>query len=125
MKRLIVYALLLHLATTTYCQEKQLTRDDYLRQSKTQKKTAWIALGCGVALLAYSAVATETNAVFFTIPIGLTALGVSLGSFIRADRNKEKADALTAGIKVERLNDLGMMKIKNRLLPGITLRLNL
>jgi hypothetical protein len=125
MKRLFIYALLLSLGTTTYCQEKQLTRDDYLRRSKAQKKTAWIALGSGAALLAFSAIASETTAVFFTVPLGLSALGFSLGSFISADRNKEKADALTAGIKLERLNDLGMMKVKNVVMVGVTVRLNL
>ena len=42
MKCLILYAVALAIASSSYCQKTPLTRDDYLRKSKHAKTAAWI-----------------------------------------------------------------------------------
>ena len=60
MKKIIIYAMLLFVTANALGQQinpnQPLTRQDYLKKSKTQKKTAWILLGGGTAVAAGAAI---------------------------------------------------------------------
>ena len=54
MKKIIIYILLMTLATTSFSQQNNpalfLTKHDYMKKSKDEKNTAWILAGSGMVM---------------------------------------------------------------------------
>jgi len=128
MKRLIIFAVLLSVATSTYCQKTSLTGEDYLRKSRHAKTAGWILLGSGVATISYGFIAGLSNnddqAFYFGVLIGVPLMIASVPFFNAAVRHKQKTNSLSAGIELERYNNPGAMKDKNSFVPALAMRLN-
>jgi hypothetical protein len=130
MIRLVLYVVLLTVATSSNCQKTSFTRDDHLRKSKHAKTTAWILLGSGVASITYGIIAGLSNGddpelYYGMVIIGIPLMIASVPFFNSSVRHKEKANSLSAGIELKRLNGFPMMKNKNGFIPALALSLNL
>ena len=96
MKKTIIGAMLLVLATVSFSQQtnptQPLTREDYLKKSKSQKITAFVLLGAGVTTLAIISKGNTSFDVLGTLAVAgtLSTLG-SIPVFIASGRNKRKA----------------------------------
>ena len=102
MKKIIIYAMLLFVTANALGQQinpnQPLTRQDYLKKSKTQKKTAWILLGGGAAvaigasILAVSSDWSKSETPYLVaLSIGCASMLGSIPLFIASKRNKRKA----------------------------------
>jgi len=136
MKKLITGIVLLLLCQTVFSQQQTpaptLTKQEYLQKSKSQKTTAWILLGGGAALLvAGTAVFADdfnlseknsgTGGGVMMIA-GAAAAGASVPFFIASARNKGKASAMGAGIKLEQNLMIGQNGFVLRNYPAIMIR---
>lgn len=129
MRKLLISLSFLFVASTVYSQETTpsptLTKQDYLKKSKSQKTTAWILLGAGVTLLA---IAAPGNVSFDVLPIlaigsGAAIIG-SIPLFIAAGKNKRRAAAMTANFEIQRSPVISYAGPSSRLLPGISVKVN-
>ena len=101
MKKIIIYAMLLFVTANALGQQinpnQPLTRQDYLKKSKTQK-TAWILLGGGAAVAAGAAIldvssdwSKSETPYLVALSIGCASMLGSIPLFIASKRNKRKA----------------------------------
>ena len=109
MKKVILSLTILLLITHAFSQDTTLTlltKEDYLRKSKSQKTAAWILLGTSVVSLLGSAATYEftvwgdqsdidNNGSTVLAIVGVGALASSITLFIAAGRNRRKATYLT------------------------------
>jgi hypothetical protein len=109
MKKVILLLTLLLLLTHTFAQDTTLpvlTKEDFLKKSKSQKTGAWLLLGTSVVSLLGSAASYEftvwgdqsdidnTGSTVLAI-VGVGALASSITLFVAAGRNRRKAAYLT------------------------------
>jgi len=107
MKKTIIGAMLLVLATVSFSQQtnptQPLTREDYLKKSKSQKITAFVLLGAGVTTLA---IISKGNTSFDGArPLAVAGTLSTLGSiplFLASARNKRNAKAASVYFKLEK-----------------------
>jgi hypothetical protein len=115
----------------------QFTREDYLQKSKRQKTTAWILLGGGAALIAGGTIwwsqeftlfgpgsSGETGATVMVLAGTCSMLG-SIPVFIASARNKNKANNLMVGLKMENTISYQATRIKYQSFPAISITLPL
>ncbi|MBK8711572.1 MAG: hypothetical protein IPL97_06860 [Niastella sp.] len=102
MRKYFIWAILLLMATSTFCQQKELsqslTKTDYLQKSKKQKTAAWsllgggFALGVGAIILDVSSDWTKSETPYLVaIYTGCASMIGSIPLFIASARNKRKA----------------------------------
>jgi len=107
MKKTIICAMLLVLATVSFSQQtnpkQPLRHDDYLIKSKSQKIIAFVLLGAGVTTLAIISKGNTSFDVAGTLAVAgiLSTLG-SIPLFLASARNKRKAQAASVYFKLEK-----------------------
>jgi len=140
---------LLAFTVVTFCQQitqkHSITKTDYLQKSKKQKKTAWIFLGSGAALIVAAVVIPQGESTGFQIDpigggyeghkndgikgvLGLTGVVSMLGSipfFIASGKNKKRANRASVFINMERTPVLQGTSIINQSLPVIGLQIKI
>jgi hypothetical protein len=133
MKKSITTFLILAVFTTGYGQQttetiQEITKADYLKKSKNQKRAAWILAGVGTLSVILGTIEVNpeygenSNSSFF-LAGGLVAIGASVPLFIASARNKKKGMSLSfKNNTVPRLcnNNLNYISI-----PSISLKIGL
>ena len=108
MKKIFVCLTLLLLTVKSFSQTPSLSKEDYLKKSKTQKTVGWVMLGGGVAMttIGYviinqqvnddplNAITTGQGYVVLMIAGAATALG-SIPFFISSAKNARRAAAIS------------------------------
>lgn len=136
MKKIIIAALLLILANSTFCQQPNpsptLTKQDILKKSKTQKTVAWVLMGVGVFSAGLGSVSTNpngywgdnsnSNSTIFLVA-GLAAIGTSIPFFIASSKNRKKAATLS--ISNEKIKTIKEFGFTYRSSPSIALKIQL
>jgi hypothetical protein len=141
MKQVIVLLLLLVISATTFSQQTDpppsLTKQDYLKKSKSQNTAGWILAGAGTSLVVVAFATTNLSdigdaingdnsglntgtALFVTG--GIVAIS-SIPLFIIAAKNKRKAMSLS--LKNEPVSAPFRIDIINSTIPSFTLKLSL
>ena len=104
LKLLFTFVLLLVLSNISYSQQvspaPQLTKQDYLKKSKSQKTIAWILAGTGV-----------------TVSLS------SIPFFISSGKNKRRAMSLS--LKMEQVPQLQIASLVNKPNPSVILKIRL
>lgn len=131
MKKIIAFALLLIVSSESFSQQTNslpaLTKQDYLKKSRTQNTTAWFIISGGLVLgtisygISYKEGRTNTAEI-----LEYTSLATMLGSiplFIAARKNKKKAMSLS--FKNETMPQLQKGSFVNQPVPSITLKISL
>jgi hypothetical protein len=103
MKKIIIFTILLILATTTFSQQTKsspaLTKQDYLQKSKQQKTTGWILLSGGVALgtigIIIALAKTDIGFLYLGDLVGGSMIIASVPFFNASARNKRKSMSLS------------------------------
>jgi hypothetical protein len=135
MKKIIVFALLLTVSASSFSQQTNpstvITKQDYLKKSKTQKVAAWALLGGGVAL-GVGGVIWATSNIFSTssgpdilFAAGGASLLGSIPLFIASSRNKHKANAASAYFKMESSPAVYPSASLYRTFPVVALKISL
>ena len=133
MKRIFVFVLLLFLSATSFSQQtnpsQPLSRADYLKKSKNLKTTGWIVFSGGVALITISAITILTNngsyGVLLGVPLGVVITIASVPFFNASVRNKEKAKAASAFLKMETTPVIQHTGFVYRSYPAISVKISL
>ncbi len=118
------------LAATSFCQQVQqpstsLTRDEYLKKSKTQKIVGFVFLGAGViTLVSVSGGNTDFGTLGTVVVAGAVSVLASIPFFIASGRNKRKANNASLSFKFEK-NQTMPAEISFHSFPAISLKLNL
>ena len=114
MKKMIPFFLLLVLALGSFGQQtnpkKPVTKADFLQKSRKQKTGAWIMLGGGASLILLgNLIGNNKNSSFGDAGTGVILGGIGvlsmLGSipvFLASGKNKRRANAMSASIKMEK-----------------------
>jgi len=134
MRLVIIIPWLLLLRASVLSQEvspkQSLSKEDYLKKSKSQKTGAWVLLGAGVAVLAITGI-NAASSVDLTSPIDEShAFGIGLAAamavssiplFIASGKNKKRS-TMAASVKIEhaRIGGHDLTRIKY---PAISVRL--
>jgi hypothetical protein len=128
MKKTIIGAMLLVLATVSFSQQtnptQPLTREDYLKKSKSQKITAFVLLGAGVTTLAIISKGNTSFDVLGTLAVAgtLSTLG-SIPLFLASAKNKRKAQAASVYFKLEKQDIRQLSGITTY--PSVAIKFNL
>jgi len=133
MKRIMICAMLLILAATSFSQTTEpttpstpLTSADYLKKSKAQKTFGFILLGVGaVTLVSISGGNTDLNSVGTLAGIGVASALGSIPLFIASGRNKRKAKNASVSFKLEKIPAYQQAGISSGLLPAVAIKLKL
>lgn len=148
MKKIIISSVLFGFAVATFCQQTVqkhiLSKTDYLQKSKKQKKTGWILVASGAALLTAGIVIPKgelTGEISYpcfcedvhendNIKAALGLVGVvsglaSIPFFIASSKNKRRAKAASVFIDTETKPALHGLTIRNRSFPAIGMRISL
>ena len=142
MKTLTIFLLLLGVSATTFSQETvpspALTKNDYLKKSKTQNTVGWVLVGAGAGLIAVSFATTNLDdfgdSIFYGDDSGLNtgaALFVSgvvvavssIPLFIAAGKNKRKA--MSISFKLQPVPHMTKTYLTNFKTPSLTLKVEL
>lgn len=133
MKKIILGIMLLMLATISFSQQNNpspaLTKQDYLRKSKSQKITAFCLAGGGIVvwLAGVSKNMNQNDDIDgggeVAMAIGSIAALASIPMFIIASKNKRKAASLS--IKNEKIQTLQKGGFVYNLVPAIRLAIRL
>ena len=136
MKKVVVFAMLLFTATSSFCQKtnagEPLTRQDYLVKSKNQKTAAWVLLGGGAVLIGTGLLIGDRKESSFDdaatggiIGIaGALSIITSAPLFIASGRNKRKAMNVSAYLKIRRNPAQTLTAVNLRSSPAFSLQLN-
>ena len=140
MKKITILFFLFLSATTSFSQQQPPKADgttvDYLKKSKRQKTFAWILTSAGTTILVLNVlVSPYTNAItgiagthsVNTIPYivgGAFATG-GIILFSASSKNKKKANAASAFIRIEKIPVVQNTVFTNRSLPALGFRINL
>lgn len=136
MKKIIVYAMLLFVATNSFSQQtspaQPLTHQDYLKKSKSQKTAAWILLGAlpvltGAGLLIGNRKESSfndaaTGAVIAGIGV-LSAIG-SIPLFVASGRNKRKAMNVSTNFELRQNPVARQTRLAFRSFPALSIKMN-
>lgn len=148
MKKIIVFANLLIIATATFSQQTKsslaLTKQDYLKKSKNQKTAAWLFLAGGTTIiLTGGAVYPKDYAYDYDFPInsrsqirqahlssalfwtGMSSMLVSIPLFLASKRNKWEARKANACLKMETTPIFQRQSIVNISYPALSVKINL
>ena len=122
--------MLLILSTTSFCQEAQpstsLTREEYLKKSKTQKIVGFVFLGVGaITLISVSGGNTDFNTLGNLVVLGGLSTLASIPLFIASGRNKKKAKNASVSFNFKTIQTIEPTEISFRSYPAISLKLNL
>lgn len=139
MTKITSLILLLTLATTSFSQHVEPApvqpATNYLRKSKTQKTFAWILTGVGVTAVtiglltqdyvdAFTSIAEEKNRsspAVYTVGGACIAGGIVL--FVASSKNKRKASAMNAFLRMEKITEPRISIAGNKRYPALGLRL--
>jgi hypothetical protein len=132
MKKIIICAMLLIIATTTFSQQTKpslvLTKQDYLKKSKREKADAWRFLVGGALLIGTGFLIGDRNEYSFDHLIGtnvvISGIGflstiVSISLFIASGINKRKGMSLS--FKNEPAQQIQKNNFVYRAVPSLTL----
>ncbi len=147
MKKIIICTVLFAFATTSFCQQtvqkQTLTKTDYLKKSKKQKKIGWILIGSGAAIFVVSAIIPEgeltgelsypclcydvhenddIKGVF--ILAGAVSMFGSIPFFIASGKNKKRASQASVFINMKKIPVLKGTVISNQSFPALGLRIS-
>ena len=109
MKKFILATLLTSFSAISFCQNTTtpgapMTKQDYLKKSKSQKIAAWILLGAGATCFAIVAPGnTSLDAVGAIVVVGGVCVLTSIPLFIAASRNKKRANSASALFDLQRI----------------------
>ena len=132
MKKLIICLLPLVLTISSFSQQTQFSKEDYLEKSKKQNTGAWVMLGTGTALATGGVVWGASKGVFcdcdYTGPniMFFTGLGLMVGSipiFIASGKNKRKA--MSMSFKFQHIPQLPNTTKINQPIPSFNLKVSL
>ena len=130
MKKIILFTILLIVTITSFSQQtdpsQPLTKQDYLRKSKSQKTAGFVFLGIGAGCIA---IAAPGNVSFDVLPIlvigGGAAVVSSILLFSAARRNKKKAMKMSASIDAKKIPDFLASGTFSEYYPDISLKIHL
>jgi hypothetical protein len=130
MKRIIICAIMLVLATNLFSQQtnhtQPYTKQDYLQKSKHKRNTALVLVGGGVILEAAGIIAYPYgNASFILFGAGFLSQVASVPFFISAWVNKSKSRKASLGFRYERNPGIQPALISLRSSAGISLKIDL
>lgn len=133
--------MLLVVSVTSFNQQKKssgnLTKQDYLKKSKTQKTVAWILVGSGAGLVVIAIATTSTTDVWRAVfgdnsglSSGATLFAIggvitlsSIPLFIVSAKNKRKGMSLS--FKNETVPQFLKSSFVNRSAPSLSLKISL
>ena len=146
-KLLFSIVLLLVLNSGSFCQQinptQKITRENYLKKSKSLKTAAWIVLGTGfvstsvgIGIGLHKATETLIGLLYLQTPessnnggalfySGLAAMAGSIPLFIASSKNKKKAKAVSASFKMETRSTIHQSALVKTSFPSLSLKLNL
>jgi hypothetical protein len=103
-----------------------LTREEYIKKSKTQKIVGFVFLGSGaIALLSVSAGNTDFNTLGNVVAIGGLSTLASIPLFIASAKNKRKAKNATLSFNFEKIKPLQQTQLSVQSLSAISIKLYL
>lgn len=140
-KNVILTMIFFSISVVTFCQQNepapQLTKQDYLQKSKSQKTIAWILAGTGVTSVIISIATLDGTEIFSFIegndkPInrfgalffGGSAVALSsIPFFISSGKNRRKA--MNLSFKMEQVTQLRIASLVNKPTPSVSLKIRL
>ena len=141
MKKALLFAILLVISAASFSQQIKstptLTKQDYLKKSKTQKTFAWILVGTGVGFVVAAVASTGVDdvansiggdnsgvnrGVTLFIIGGITTLS-SIPLFLASHRNKKRGMSLS--FKNEMAPQIHKGSFAYRSVPSLTLKIGL
>jgi len=136
MKKILFALTLLFLTSESFSQAPAgtaLSRDEYLKKSKNQKKIAWILLGAGTAMVVggtivfnetfYDESSSATDIAGFAMLAGILSDLVSIGFFVSASNNKKRAARLA--LSNQRISIPHQYTVNFKMQPALTLKIPL
>jgi len=137
MKKIIVMTMLLIVSATSFSQPVtnpvQTTKTDYHQKGKNQKDIAWVLVGGGAVVLSITALAN--SGIDFTGPkkksptvligIGAVCMAGSIPLFIASAKNKRKAKAMSASIRMENADVIHGYRMAHTSYPAFTIKISL
>lgn len=130
MKKIILIFLLLITSAISFSQQtepfKPVTKEDFLKRSKSQKTAGFVFLGITAVCIA---IAAPGDVSFGTLPVlvigGAGAAVASILLFSAAGRNKRKAMKMSAYIDAKKIPDITTSGIFLEYYPALSLKINL
>ncbi len=141
----IVFFLVLN--SGSFCQQikpaQKITKEDYLKKSKSQQTAAWIVFGSGfvsasvgIAIGLHKATEALVGLLYLQQPkssndgevlfySGLAAMAGSIPLFIASSKNKKKANAVSASFKMETRSTVQQSAIVRSSFPSLSLNFSL
>jgi hypothetical protein len=126
---------MLVISTSLFSQQPVLTKEEYLKKSKSQKTAAWVLAGGGAALVIIGLVAYtdaenpnnpfeifDTSDLVFTLLGGAALVGSKI-LFRASDKNKNRATSIS--FKNERIQTMQNGSYANKYVPAIRLSIPL
>ncbi|MBS1759698.1 MAG: hypothetical protein JST23_06175 [Bacteroidetes bacterium] len=136
MKQIIACVALLLIAGTSYSQQTPtsapLTKQDYLKKSKSQETAAWCFMGAGVGLTtlgfatnraSHSENNSENTPRVAAVVAGLSSVTVGTILFAAARRNKNKAQAFS--FKMENTQQVQKGSLVYQSYPALSFKIGL
>jgi hypothetical protein len=130
MKKITIFAMLIIFSATSFCQQTKtstsLTRDEYLKKSKTQKIVGFVFLGAGaITLISVSGGNTDFNTLGTVVAAGGILTVASIPLFIASGRNKRKAQNASVSFNFEKNPLIQQSQLSCHSFPSISLKINL
>ena len=140
MKQITILFFLFLFATTSFCQQEatkaKVANVDLLKKSKRQKTFGWILTGVGTTVVVLNVlVSPYTNAItgiarthsVNTVPyiVGGTLLAGGIVLFVASSKNKRKANAATAFLRMEKIPVYQNMGFSNQSVPAVGFNISL
>lgn len=135
MKQLILFTMILIFASASFGQKtnssKNLSRNDYIKNSRTQKIVGFILLGGGIiSILSINGSKTKPGGVYDgdiknKVIIGSTLAAASIPLFIASAKNKSKANAATTFFKMETVPVVIQHSFTMQTIPAVSIKFRL
>ena len=127
MKKISLCLILLVLSVTSFCQPAgPLTRDEYLKKSKSQKVAGFILLGAGaLGLISVSGGNTNFDVLGPIVVVSSLAVIGSIPLFIASGRNKRKARNASVSFNFENTRSVEGARVRIHSFPALSIHLNL
>lgn len=135
MKKVFLSLVIIFLSFSVSSQQtepkQQLTKQEYLKKSKSQKTAAWILLGTGTAMTMGASIWVANNLFgpdqgeSVLLLAGLGAMAGSIPLFIASGKNKRKANAIGVAfnLKIEKYVVLQNQMLDNNNYPALSLKI--